>query len=663
MFDEIISHGTLPDIDKKHLRRLILFFVISIISGVFGTYRYLSIDPAYSHLSTEAKLFEAIVTTIAFFGLNTGPFPATVSTWFPTVIISRIFAAILVSYLILLGLWMIFATQLRPYKIVVRNYISRFLSKNNKDGHIIICGLGSYGAEIALSLINQNKTVVVLEKSFDASTVSRIRSAGGTVFEQDATQKSSLLNKAKINLASEIYVTCGSNSTNAEVVQAISNCVAEDDKRESNEPIRCFANISTREYRHNLHQQVGAVDGLWLHSYDVPTATARELLQSFPIERLDQNPDAERISVVIIGWTKRMQAILSELCYTMHYGNELDRSINVICESPNQAKSDFFSQYPGIIPENWSDNQIQEFVQDLFPEISFYKMASPDERIITGSESISNIFESGDVLTLLVDPNENQHASQVVSLMKPHLERYESDLSMDTHVAYYDRPDFVASQNSNDVTAVESDILTIVPFIDFWDGMNPENIQGRFRDSRARQIALFYHILYEYDDQKPNTELDKQIETYTTDSIDSVDDASSFLTGIDDYTRQKLEMQCWDELSEEYRDSNRHAADHIRIKNSLAQRLSGSWGQDEVVDYLAHIEHHRWCAEKFLRRWKPLPLDQWDQWDNETTQQELRDRRIHRDLWPISKINKYDPKAFDKDVSQVQFLLTHINNN
>jgi len=606
-------------------------------------------------------LVESVLMTVAFFGLNTGTFPATSSTFPIMVWIARGAAALLVFYAVIAGLWILFASHWRPIELTARYHFKRLFSDREHPGHIVICGLGDTGIELALALANRGERVVAVEHSFSAPVVARARSAGVIVFEDDATKRSSLRKRAKIELASDVYITCGSDETNAEVVQSIADCISMDERDRSLEtPIRCFVDLTGREYRHHLHNQIDAIDGFRLYSYDVATATARELLQSVPVDRLDRNPEAQRVSVVLVGWTEYIQAVLSELCHTMHYGPRLDRSITVICESPAQAEAEFLNQYPGINPTEWTDEQIQEFVADLFPPISFQELAASDERVVTGSTGIADEFKQNDVLTVVVDAAEEQHSSSAVSLMKSHLEQYEREFGMDTHVLYYNKADYRASQTSVGVNPVDSESVCIKPFTDFWDGIDPESIQGEPRDTDARQIALFYHLLYSYDRQTPTTAVDTILLQLGVDSIQTIDEALATWDELSDENRRRLETVCWGELSEEYRDSNRHAADHARIKRRLVAHVSESNTDAEVHNRLARLEHRRWCAEKFLRRWTPLPFGQWSRWDDDATQTRFRDRRIHRDVWPLEVLNKQAPDAFEKDVAQVRFVLEQL---
>jgi hypothetical protein len=102
----------------------------------------------------------------------------------------------------------------------------------------------------------------------------------------------------------------------------------------------------------------------------------------------------------------------------------------------------------------------------------------------------------------------------------------------------------------------------------------------------------------------------------------------------------------WNELSEDFKDSNRQAADHIPLKlralgyheepltKDKPRILSF---EDSEIDLLAQMEHTRWCAERYLSGWTY----------GEKTD---RARKINRNLVPWDKLL---PEERKKDPEQI----------
>ena len=80
---------------------------------------------------------------------------------------------------------------------------------------------------------------------------------------------------------------------------------------------------------------------------------------------------------------------------------------------------------------------------------------------------------------------------------------------------------------------------------------------------------------------------------------------------------------------------------------------------DETIWKLAESEHRRWCAEKILNGWEPLPSEQKERWKTERGEQALRAQRYHPDIQPVESLRKEMDGEWNKDVSQVEAILRH----
>jgi hypothetical protein len=99
--------------------------------------------------------------------------------------------------------------------------------------------------------------------------------------------------------------------------------------------------------------------------------------------------------------------------------------------------------------------------------------------------------------------------------------------------------------------------------------------------------------------------------------------------------------QEWDGLPEYLKETNRAAAEHIRVKclalgcDSDAGKVPTEAEIRQHLETLAEVEHRRWMAEKLLAGWRPGestdPLHQTHQnlvpWDHLTDAEKEKDRR------------------------------------
>ncbi len=82
-----------------------------------------------------------------------------------------------------------------------------------------------------------------------------------------------------------------------------------------------------------------------------------------------------------------------------------------------------------------------------------------------------------------------------------------------------------------------------------------------------------------------------------------------------DFGQQNADLT-WDQLSQEYRDSNRKLADHMAVKarsigceivSSTDPRSAATLSKAEI-ESLSQLEHRRWNAERSLAGWNYSPV-------------------------------------------------------
>ncbi len=87
--------------------------------------------------------------------------------------------------------------------------------------------------------------------------------------------------------------------------------------------------------------------------------------------------------------------------------------------------------------------------------------------------------------------------------------------------------------------------------------------------------------------------------------------------------QRQLELEAstrpWDQLSHDFRESNRQVADHLPIKlraigclstseEQPEQKIRDRFTDNDEITLLARMEHQRWCADRYLAGWRPGPV-------------------------------------------------------
>jgi hypothetical protein len=100
-------------------------------------------------------------------------------------------------------------------------------------------------------------------------------------------------------------------------------------------------------------------------------------------------------------------------------------------------------------------------------------------------------------------------------------------------------------------------------------------------------------------------------------------------------------IAAWDALSENLRDANRAAAEHVPILLAAVGLRAGDAANDETIERMARIEHRRWIADRLDRGWRYAPMR-----DNA--------RLLHPSLVPFEALSVSDR---EKDRVQVRAML------
>ena len=110
--------------------------------------------------------------------------------------------------------------------------------------------------------------------------------------------------------------------------------------------------------------------------------------------------------------------------------------------------------------------------------------------------------------------------------------------------------------------------------------------------------------------------------------------------------KSKATFKLWDDLSEEQKDTNRSAADHIEVKiraaglNPKQPDIKEVWSKldAKALEMLSRMEHERWAASLWLANWQVGERDDV--------------RRKHNDLVPYDDLDPRTKRYDDKQVCE-----------
>lgn len=252
---------------------------VALGAGTAGYLLYLPTLPAHADATTLTLFIEGFFRSLGFLVLSMGnvtspnPLPLVLLT------VGRVAGLLFFSYAAVVGIGVVFAEQLKPLRIEAWAALDRLLGADS-DGHIVVCGIGDEGYAIAGEALDNGRNVVTIDRH-RTGRIADLEARGAVVLTDDATREGVLTDRARLHRAADVFVTTGSDGTNGDIVELINRWAAADP------PVRTIditARIADKRLRQAIHTETTTTENVHLRSYDVASATARELLTAHPVD-------------------------------------------------------------------------------------------------------------------------------------------------------------------------------------------------------------------------------------------------------------------------------------------------------------------------------------------------------------------------------------------
>jgi len=200
-------------------------------------------------------------------------------------------------------------------------------------GHVVVCGLGELGRQLATEFRKAGKKVVAIESRPDNAFVPQVRSQGVTVLIGDACEQA-MLRKARVGHARQVLATCSDEGTNI----AVATCVAAVAKpgERTGRPIEHWLFIADPQLRATLKSRdvfpgVGSGYTVNVRGLDIYELSARQAFEAHP---LDHSPilqgSSKRVHLLIAGFGQMGQAIAVQAARIGHFANGARMRITIV---------------------------------------------------------------------------------------------------------------------------------------------------------------------------------------------------------------------------------------------------------------------------------------------------------------------------------------------
>ena len=460
-------------------------------------------------------------------------------------------------------------------------------------GHVVICGLGDIGQRLALQGRQQKRRIVAIEKSCSHSTRQLMRNEGVLILDGDANDEGQL-KPAQVHRAEFVIASCEDDQTNAAIAAMVGKVLGS--ARGRSVPLVCRTMIGNPDTRQLLSRHPLFSDALRYRvnfsDLDQHAVAARQAFRLYPLDfqPIRQHDDTV-VRLVVIGFGNAGQSLALHAAQIGHFANEVGKGKRLrltIMDSNVALFEEFRARYPNL---------------DRACEV----------------ESIAGREMKSDLLSALADlcpPGEQANTLTTYAFCwDDHLSderNFRLGIELLTRVKSR-AAQILIRQNTRKGFAV---LLSY--------GHDAAAAAGRLHPFGMVEDVFSWNVL-----------------------LHESEDRLARALHEDFRARNPHESHAgWDELSEEFRDSNRQAADHIPIKvRALGYHLEPMTRdktrivgfEDSEIDLLAQMEHTRWCAERYLAGWTY----------GATTDRKTKANRC------LTEWNKLLPEEQEKDPEQI----------
>ncbi len=433
----------------------------------------------------------------------------------------------------------------------------------HRKNHIIVCGLGRRGITVVESLSKSKIKIVAIDKNPEQEIVERLHNMGIPLIIGDAS-RGEILKEARIELALKIYTLCTDDTTNLSIALSARNI-----NKNTNSNCQYFIHINDAEVRNalqtNYQGNLPEPGGKFYFTDAYGPEAIRLLAHGFPLDHNGIAPDDPRqVHLIIMGFGCMGRTIAVKAAQLGQFANRKRMRISVIDHNAAVNQSALLFHHP--------------FISDV-ADFSFYRqeVLSPETRSLV--EKWCN--EPAMVVNLAICFDNPSIAYDTVFNLLPVFKR--NNLRVVVRVNEINSFEYLMKGAG---VSMENG-FHIQPFgieKEFENLIHPEN-------DEAEKFAIDIHTAYagviREELMNDQFELGKK--------------------------EKSGELNPWETLKEDFRESNRQQAVHMYFKIracgfEIADETDPRPGIIEFEPGLFHalsvMEHDRWVAERKVNNWK-----------------------------------------------------------
>jgi voltage-gated potassium channel Kch len=483
--------------------------------------------------------------------------------------------------------------------------VRRLPGNLTRNDHVVICGLGQIGLQLLDDLVSQKraKNLVIVENNPAHPWLEYARSLGATIVIGDSTNANTLID-ARAPLAREVFVVNGDDGVNLEVTAELGMLL--DKQISRTKPLRLYVHIvdtnfatTLRPYCNILHD----TPHMLVQVFNVPRAAAARLVthQLWPHAPKESEEVAH---YVILGFGPMGQALAVQLAQLGHFPNCKRSRFTIADQDIKKTGAAFLARFSRFT--SWTNDGagVDKFSGDC-DAWDWNEYPLPTELRVGHDDAIQYATNS-EFVDIPVGSTDERFAGKLASRFK------EAGVKPVIFICgQQDRENFESAVQLRELLAMHGQ--ADVPFF-VWLPRQPalaealsRNSEGRFYPFGECRSAASYQEITDPLREIVGIRIQAHYEKAAL--------AKAKAEGRE-YT-----VKSWSALRDDYRESNRVAADHMLIKlqyvgvevvrKTQPDQKGGRFTKDfseHTRQVLAEMEHYRWVCERLLAGWRFCPM-------------------------------------------------------
>ncbi|WP_116119836.1 NAD-binding protein [Archangium gephyra] len=453
-----------------------------------------------------------------------------------------------------------FYAVLRAGSVLFAGELER-LRLRRLSGHVVVCGLGRKGHQLAQDFLSRGERVVIIEKDEENDSLLAARQSGALVLLSAAADEA-ILRQARVARASLLLAVTGDDGANIETALAARRLVREQAPGRTT-PLRVLAHVGDLQLCGLIRASkvLTGPEPVEAMPFNIHEAAARVLLRDNPLDRERMGPgDPRFVHLCVVGFGQMGESVAMQAARLTHLANGSRLRVTIVDRKAEERRQRFLGRCPG------------------FTEVA-------DLDVLEGD------VEYAEVLARLEAWGQDPHRLlDIVVCFDDDRRGLACGLTLVERLRGRRVPVRVRMSHEAGMSA-----LVHGSGEGRWNGRI--SVFGMLDRLCTRESIL-------------GETLDLLARTAHTDYL-----RRKLAEGEVLGTRPSLRE--WPELDEFFRESNRQQADHIPVKlravgcriEPAASDTGGFAFTPEEVELLARMEHDRWCARYLLDGWRKGPRD------------------------------------------------------